>query len=114
MVALNGFSQLSEIRVLEVVEAGANPDHEQLSDLLLDGHLAQGFFRPLLAARIETNGAGALVLILRLRGGESNDGKQGNEESAHQVTITKLEDKCLNWRRQISPHPTPTRQEPTP
>ena len=60
MILAQGVAPGEVLRIVDVEELGARPDHEHLADLLLQRHLLQRFLRPLFAGLVEMDGAGRL------------------------------------------------------
>ncbi len=92
MVFANGVAQLEVFRALGIQKFGVHPDHEQLAYLLFDGHLVEGFFRPLLAVAIEAQGTGLLKFFFRRsrRGQQAEEQQAGESGAKHAPTIAEV------------------------
>ena len=82
MILLHGVAQLQVFRAADVQEFRAHPDHEQLSDFFLAGHLAQSLFGPLLAVAIQMDRPRLLKFIFSESEGRESD-NQRQDSSKH-------------------------------
>ena len=87
MIALDFIAKLGIFGVLRVQELRSRPHHEQLSDLLLDGHLAKSFFCPLFAVTVEMHGY-RLVFSFGNGGNGSEEKKQEKHAANHEGELT--------------------------
>ena len=91
VVLLHGIQEVQILGTLDVEKTGAAPDHEELSDLLLNRHLAQSFFRPFVGLAVLTDRK-RLVLVLGKRGqGKGRQKQQKSKEFPHAGTIAEGE-----------------------
>ena len=78
MISVYFIAKLGIFRILGVQKLRSHPDHEQLSDLLLDGHFAKSFLCPLFAVVIEMHGYGLVFSF-----GNGANGREEEQQEKH-------------------------------